>query len=133
MPTSASSSWPAPTCSRRGAPPFRERWGVEALYEDYVEMINRERPDLVAVCTTATGLQKPGDRAPSPDFRGDSHAEIAVDVANAGVPMLFVEKAMACSMRAADEVLAACRENGTLFNTGVMRRFKPPCTASSGR
>ena len=108
---------------RRAA--FRERWGVEALYEDYMEMIDQERPDLVAVCTTATGLQKPGDRAPSPDFRGDSHAEIAVDAANAGVPMLFVEKAMACSVRAADEVLAACTEHGTLFNTGVMRRFNP--------
>ena len=90
-----------------------------------MEMIERERPDLVAVCTTATGLQKPGDRAPSPAFRGDSHAEIAVDAANAGVPMLFVEKAMACSVRAADAVLAACREHGTLFNTGVMRRFNP--------
>ena len=48
---------------------FRERWGVTALYEDYLEMVEIEQPDMVAVCTTATGLQKPGKRAPSTDFR----------------------------------------------------------------
>lgn len=108
---------------RRSA--FSERWGVQAVYGDYMEMIDKENLDLVAVCTTATGLQKPGDRAPSSDFRGDSHADIAVDVANAGVPMLFVEKAMACSLSAADKVLEACHEHNTVFNTGVMRRFNP--------
>lgn len=87
---------------------FRERWGVEALYDDYREMIARERPDLVAVCT-----------------RGPLHAEMAVHVAEAGVPMLYLEKAMACSMREADAVLAACHAHGTRLNTGVLRRFDP--------
>ena len=27
---------------------FAQRWGVSALYEDYREMIEREKPDLVA-------------------------------------------------------------------------------------
>ena len=31
---------------------FTERWGVAALYDDYVEMIRQEDPDLVAVCHT---------------------------------------------------------------------------------
>ena len=85
---------------------FREKWGVEALYEDYLEMIEKEQPDLVAVCT-----------------RGDLHGEMGVGVAEAGVPMLYLEKAMACSMREADAVLEACRKHGTVFNTGVLRRF----------
>ena len=102
---------------------FREKWGVEALYEGYLEMVEKEKPDLVAVCTTATGLQKPGRTAPSRDFREDMHAEMAVRLAEAGVPMLFVEKAMACSMAAADKVLEACRKHSTVFNTGVIRRF----------
>jgi predicted dehydrogenase len=87
---------------------FRDRWGVEALYDDYREMMARERPDMVAVCT-----------------RGPLHAEMAVAVAEAGVPMLYLEKAMACSMREADAVLAACRAHGTRLNTGVLRRFDP--------
>ena len=103
---------------------FEERWGVKAVYEDYLEMVEKERPDLVAICTTATGLQKPGNRAPSADFRGDSHAELTRSLADSKVPMLYVEKAMACSMQAADEALEACQRNGTTINVGVLRRFR---------
>jgi predicted dehydrogenase len=85
---------------------FRERWDVSALYADYQEMIEQERPDVVAICT-----------------KGELHAEMAVNVANAGVPLMFVEKAIACSVDEADAILNACRENGTLVNTGVLRRF----------
>lgn len=102
---------------------FQEKWGVETVYEDYQEMIEKEQPDLLGVCTTATGLPKPGNRAPSTDFREDSHAEIATYGANAGVPMLFVDKAISCSVQKADEILAACQKNGTVLNTGVLRRF----------
>ena len=65
---------------------FRQRWGVEAIYEDYRQMIEEQKPDLVAVCTTATGVQKPGSRAPSTSFRGDLHAEMTVEAANLGGP-----------------------------------------------
>ena len=85
---------------------FQERWGVTALYEDYLEMIAKETPDLVAICT-----------------KGDIHAEMAIHVAEAGVPLIYLEKAMACSMLEADAVLKACRENGVRLNTGVLRRF----------
>ena len=102
---------------------FKETGGIEAVYEDYVEMIEKEQPDLAAVCTTATGVQKPGRLAPSRDFRGDMHAEITTRLANAGVPMIYVEKAMACSMEAADGILEACHKSGTILNTGVLMRF----------
>lgn len=85
---------------------FRQRWGVTALYKDYLEMIAEEEPDLVAICT-----------------RGELHAEMAVRVAEAGVHMVYLEKAMACSMREADAVLQACQSHKTLLNTGVLRRF----------
>ncbi len=102
---------------------FTERWGVKAVYEDFREMVGQEKPDLVAVCTTATGLQKPGRETPDPSFRGDSHADLAVALADLAVPMLYVEKAMACSMKRADDIRDAVKRNGTLFNTGVLRRF----------
>lgn len=100
---------------------FSQRWGV-AVYEDFREMITAERPDLVAVCTAAC-LPKPANKAPDASFRGDSHADLAVAVADLGVPMLFVEKAMASSMERADEIRDAVKRNNTLFNTGVLRRF----------
>ena len=102
---------------------FSERWGVEALYEDYRQMVAEQRPDLVAVCTTASGLQKPANQAPDASFRGDSHAELTVALAELGVPMLYMEKAMASSPRMADAARDACLAHGTVFNTGVLRRF----------
>lgn len=102
---------------------FKERWGVSALYEDYMEMVKQEQPDMVAICTTASGLQKPANEAPDASFRGDSHAELSVALADAKVPMLYVEKAMASSMEGADNIRDAVKRNGTVFNTGVLRRF----------
>jgi len=85
---------------------FRQRWGVSALHEDYLEMIDKEKPDLVAICT-----------------RGELHADMGVRAAEAGVPMIYLEKAIACSMREADMLLNAFRKHRTLLNTGVLRRF----------
>jgi len=85
---------------------FGERWGVKALYEDYREMIRQEAPDLVAICTKA-----------------ENHAALALGVAEEGVQMVFLEKAMACSMREADAILKTYQERRIAFNTGVLRRF----------
>lgn len=101
---------------------FGQRWGVPALYGDFAAMVEKEKPDLVAVCTAAC-LPKPANRAPDNDFRGDSHAELTVALAEAGVPMLYVEKAMASSMQAADAARNAVKAGGAQFNTGVLRRF----------
>ncbi|MBM3265461.1 MAG: Gfo/Idh/MocA family oxidoreductase [candidate division Zixibacteria bacterium] len=102
---------------------FTERWGIGAVYEDYRDMIRQEKPDLVAICTPASGLQKPAKAAPDAHFRGDSHAELTVALSEMGVPMLYVEKAMASSMAMADAARDAVKKHGTVFNTGVLRRF----------
>jgi predicted dehydrogenase len=85
---------------------YQARWGVRALYDDYRTMIRQEQPDLVAICT-----------------KGVLHAEMAVTVAEENVPMIFCEKAIACSMREADAVLDAVGSRNIPFNTGVLRRF----------
>ena len=102
---------------------FTERWGIAAVYENFEAMVAQENLDMVAVCTTASGLLKPANKAPDASFRGDSHAELSVALADAGIAMLYIEKAMASSMQAADDILAACKRNNTVFNTGVLRRF----------
>lgn len=86
---------------------FSQRWGVAAVYEDYRQMLGQEAPELVAICT-----------------RAENHAELALGVAETpSVRMVFLEKAMACSMREADAILKTYRERGIAFNTGVLRRF----------
>ena len=102
---------------------FKSRWGVDSGYVDYKEMVEREKPDMVAICTTSTGLPKPGSRAPSRDYFEDAHADISVYAASEGVPLVYCEKAIACSMVKADAVRDACHANGTVFNTGAHMRF----------
>lgn len=85
---------------------FQDRWGVAALYDDYVQMIRQEQPDLVAICT-----------------RGVLHAEMSVRVAEENAPLIFCEKAIACSVAEADAVLAAVGSRNIPYNTGVLRRF----------
>src|SRR3712207_4589811 len=60
---------------------FRERWGVTALYDDYLRMIAAEQPDIVAITT-----------------RGPLHAEMALGAIEAGARMVYLEKAIACSL-----------------------------------
>jgi predicted dehydrogenase len=85
---------------------FCERWGTYPVYENYLEMIEKEKPDMVAICT-----------------KGESHAALTVEVAKTGVPMIFCEKAMACSMNEADAARDAIKASGARFLTGVLRRW----------
>ena len=100
---------------------FAERWGVSAVYESVQEMVEAQQPDLVAVCARAAGTDQ--REAPSADYRVDLHADLTVMLCELGVPMLYVEKAMACSMTRADDILHAVQKSGALLNTGVLRRF----------
>ena len=91
---------------------FGQRWGVpaEKLYEDYREMLERERPDIVSICTHV---------AP--------RAEITLDVVRmvregrTGVKCIWVEKPMAVSLQEADSMVEACREAGVILMLNAMR------------
>src|SRR5262245_39644866 len=77
---------------------FGRRWGIARVYADYREMIARERPDIISICTSA----KP-------------RARIVVDVAhaNSGVRAIWAEKPIALSLAEADAMIDACRVAGT--------------------
>ncbi len=87
---------------------FRDKWGVTSTYTDYDKMLAAEKLDMVAICTP-----------------GSLHAHMTLAAARAGVPMIYCEKAMACSMQEADEVKKALESRHTVYNTGVLRRFDP--------
>jgi predicted dehydrogenase len=82
------------------------RWGVPRGYGDYREMIEKEKPDIVSVCT--------GQKL---------HAEIAIFAAEHGVRGIYCEKAMCSSMAEADAMVAALEHHSVAFNVGVNRRF----------
>ena len=91
---------------------FGRRWGVpeDKLYENYREMLERERPDIVSVCTHV---------AP--------RAEITQDIVRmvregrTGVKCIWVEKPMATSLQEADAMVEACREAGVVLMLNAMR------------
>jgi predicted dehydrogenase len=91
---------------------FGQRWGIpqEHLYDSYEELLERERPDIVSVCTSA---------AP--------RARIVLDVARlvregrTAVRAIWAEKPLAITLADADAMVAACREAGIVLVTNAMR------------
>jgi UDP-N-acetyl-2-amino-2-deoxyglucuronate dehydrogenase len=79
---------------------------IPSTYADYRELLAKERPDIVAICTW------PG-----------SHAEITVAAAEAGVRAILCEKPMARSLAEADTMLAACDAYGARLAIGHHHRF----------
>jgi predicted dehydrogenase len=92
--------------SQRAA--FARKWAFDPahLYADFREMLARERPDVVSVCTSAR-----------------PRAKIVRDVleANAGVRAIWAEKPMAISLAEADEMIDGCRRAGVVLAIGASR------------
>jgi predicted dehydrogenase len=96
-----------------GADPYQEqrddftrRWGVTEVYADYREMLERERPDIVSVATSAK---------PRP--------AIVMDCARAGVRAILAEKPMAFSLAETDAMIDTCREHKVVLAVGCTRRW----------
>lgn len=85
---------------------FQERFQTKKPYTDYLEMVREEKIDIVGVATNP-----------------ETHAQIVVDIANAGVKGILCEKPIALSLEDADRMLKACRENGVVLMTMHNRRF----------
>lgn len=84
------------------------RYGAPHAFADYRELIRRERPGIVSICT------RPGN-----------HAEIVEFAAANGVRAIYCEKPLCVSMEEADRIVAACEEFDVRFNLGTNRRFLP--------
>lgn len=87
---------------------FGDRWGLNSanLYSDYNEMIEKEKPDIVSVCTT-------------PRLRSG----IVQDLVKGGVKGIWAEKPIALTLEAADEMVQACKEGGVALAINCARRY----------
>jgi predicted dehydrogenase len=70
-------------------------------------------PDILSICT--------------PHYL---HAPLTISAAEAGVRAVYVEKPMAMHLGEADEMIAACRQHGTLLVVGHQRRLGPAARAA---
>ena len=85
---------------------FGGKWDVPGLYTDWQDMLESEQLDIVSVCTY-----------PIP------HRDIVVAAAQSGVKAIFCEKAMATSLRQADEMIDVCRKNNVKLSINHTRRW----------
>jgi predicted dehydrogenase len=87
---------------------FARTWGVDPahVYADYREMLERVRPDIVSVCTSA---------------RPRAAITAAVLAAGTGVKAIWAEKPLAISLAEADAMVAAARAAGVPLAIGASR------------
>lgn len=88
---------------------MREKHGVEALYEDFNEMLKEQADNIDAVCVcTPNGV----------------HAPAAIAAANAGKHVLC-EKPMAMNAKEAQAMADAAKAAGVEFVIGFQHRYEP--------
>ncbi len=85
---------------------FAEQFGVERTYEDPAEMLEREKPDLVSVCTWPP-----------------LHADLTVAAFAAGAKAVWCEKPMAVNLEDADRMVDAAQTSGGVLVINHQRRY----------
>jgi predicted dehydrogenase len=84
---------------------LQRRYGLEATYPDYDELLEGTALDAVLICSPAA-----------------THAEVTLAALERGLHV-FVEKPMCITLADADRVVEARRASGRLVQVGYMKRF----------
>ena len=87
---------------------FSKKWGVNSIYEDYNEMLEKEELDIVSV-TANTAM----------------HCEITIKAAKSRVKAIFCEKPIATCLEEADEMIKACDGEHVKLIVNHTRRWDP--------
>ncbi len=87
---------------------FTERYGIDAVYEDAVEMLHQERPDIVAIATNTK-----------------HRADLTCMAVECGAKGIFTEKPMAHTLEEADRMVSACAGAGVPLNCGAISTTDP--------
>ncbi|RKY03439.1 gfo/Idh/MocA family oxidoreductase [Candidatus Poribacteria bacterium] len=85
-----------------------EKFGIPRVYKDYREMLEKEKPDIVSICTW-TPL----------------HAQMVFDSVDAGVKAIHCEKPMAPTWGESKAIYRKCEEKGVVITFCHQRRFAP--------
>jgi predicted dehydrogenase len=94
--------------NQEGAQKLASRFGVPRVYADMGEMIEKEKPDLVDICTPP-----------------QTHVKLAVEAMKRGCHVL-IEKPMALTVEECDRIVEASREYGVKVCVGHSDLFYYP-------
>lgn len=95
--------------NRERAVEFAENTGTKTAYTDFRDMIAKEQPDLVSICTWPK-----------------QHAEIVIGCAEAGVKAIHCEKPLSSTWEEAQQMMRAVQQYGSRLTLGHQRRFGDP-------
>ncbi len=87
---------------------YMDTYGIPAGYAAVEDMLEKEKPDIVSICTWHL-----------------LHPQATIAAARAGVAGIICEKPMAIGAAAADSMVEACEASGTKLVIGHQRRFTP--------
>jgi len=79
-----------------GAKKCAQRTGARAVYRSYVEMLEKEKPDIVAICPRWC----------------DQRLDMVLAAIDAGAKGILCEKPMAAELEQADRIVEACERRG---------------------
>lgn len=85
---------------------FGRRWNISRLYMDYEEMLDKEKIDILSICTP-----------------NSTHLEIFEKAVDAGVKAIFCEKPISDSLENADRMVDIANENNMFFLVNHRRRW----------
>ena len=92
---------------------WRGRWPAARVYENYAELLEKERPEIVTIAT--------------PDFL---HADPFIKAVEAGAKGIFIEKPFATGLADATRMVEAARARNVVVNVDCTRRWMPYHVAS---
>jgi predicted dehydrogenase len=92
---------------RRDRESRQDELGIPRMYATAAELLERERPDVVSICTW-------------PPLR----PELTELACAAGVKAILAEKPMAVDLAGCDRMIAAAERSGTLLVVGHQRRYR---------
>jgi len=85
---------------------YGKKFNVPKTYTDYKQMLEREKPDILSVCTW-----------------NSTHLDIVKEAVNHGVKAIFCEKPIADTLASAREMVKLCKEKNVLLMIDHQRRF----------
>jgi predicted dehydrogenase len=94
---------------QENAAAFAEKYGIQRVYTGYREMLAKEKPDVVSICTWPK-----------------LHAEMAIACAQAGVKMCHCEKPMDLTFGGSRKMLQVAAQHGMQLNFNHQRRYGKP-------
>jgi len=87
---------------------FTQECGIDKVYSDYRELLEKEKPDIVSICTWPP-----------------LHVEMVEESVKAGVKGILCEKPMSVDLGEADRMVNACKNANVVLVVGHQRRLHP--------